>query len=331
MYADGIVREANMSYYIGIDVGGTKIAYGLFDSKKNLVAKLKTPTDTGIPPEVFFDAICVRLDEFLHRNSVRLDDVDGIGIGMPSFIYFDKGFVVKTASIPLIHDFPLRDYLRGKRGDRIRIVIDNDGNTGALAEFRNGAGRGFEHMVFCLVSTGIGSSLIINKSLFRGTYGWAGESGHTLIKPHDPCDFVCGCNNTSCLNSICSGKMIVNHIRKWITDGESTLMLQLAGDEGSINTEHLNRAYELGDEMAARAVEQMAQYMAIWLYNIYLTLNINCFVFSGGLLAMGDKLFGRVKQLFDQYNKSEYPVYFYNTELGADTGIIGAMELLFPE
>jgi glucokinase len=271
------------------------------------------------------------VDELLRENNVTFESVDGVGIGMPSFIHFDKGFVIKTASIPQIHDFSLRDYFREKWGDRVRIIIDNDGNTGALAEFRNGAGRGFEHMVFCLVSTGIGSSFIINKSLFRGTYGWAGESGHTLIKPYDPADIVCGCGNTSCLNSACSGKMIVNYIRKWIADGDETMMSELAGHVESINTEHLNRAYEMGDEMAVRAVEQMAQYMAIWLYNLYITLNINCFVFSGGLLAMGDKLFKRVKQLFEQYNKSDYPVYFYNTELGADTGIIGAMELLFSE
>ncbi len=320
-----------MRYYIGIDVGGTKIAYGLFDEHKNLLTKVKTPTNTELLADAFFDAICEQVDSLLTDNHIPFERVEGIGIGMPSFIYFDKGFVVKTASLPRIHDFPLRDYLREKWGNRVRIVIDNDGNTGALAEFRNGAGCGFEHMVFCLVSTGIGSSFIINRALFRGTYGWAGESGHTLLKPYDASELVCGCSNTSCLNSICSGKMIVNHIRQWIADGERTVMPELAGGAENINTEHLDKAFEMGDEMAIRAVEQMAQYMAIWLYNLYLTLNINCFVFSGGLLAMGDKLLGRVKQLFEQYNKSDYPVHFFTTELGADTGIIGAMELLFPE
>ena len=231
---------------------------------------------------------------------------------MPSFIHFDKGYVVKTASIPNIHHFPLRDYLQKKLGDRVRIVVDNDGNTGALAEFLYGAGRGFDHMVFCLVSTGIGSSIIINKALFRGTYGWAGESGHTLVKPFDTPEVLCGCNNAGCVNSLCSGKMILNYVKQWIRSGEKTILPELAGDIGSINTKHLNKAYDMGDETAIKAVKQMAQYMAVWLYNLYLTLNINCFVFSGGLLAMGDKLFDRIRKLFDEYNKSEgdYPVYF---------------------
>ena len=81
--------------------------------------------------------------------------------------------------------------------------------------------------------------------------------------------------------------------------------------------------------MAKQAVEQMAQYMAIWLYNLYVLLNINCFVFSGGLLCMGDKLFKRVRELFDAYNNNDYPVYFKTALLGQDAGIIGARELLY--
>jgi len=318
-----------MSYYLGIDVGGTKIAYGLFDNGKNLIAKMKTPTNTSLNSEKFFDALCEEIDIFLKEHHINLEEVEGIGLGMPSFIYFEKGYILKTASIPNIHDFPLRDYLHKKLGDKVRIVIDNDGNIGALAEFRHGAGQGYEHMVFCLVSTGLGSSIIINKSLFRGTYGWAGESGHTLVKPFDMNQFLCGCNNYGCFNSICSGKMILWHVKQWIENGEKTILTDMVGDIESINTEHIDKAYELGDAMALKAVEQMAEYMAIWLYNMYLILNINCFVFSGGLLAMGDKLFGRVKELFDQYNKSDYPVNFLTTKLGSDTGIIGAMELLF--
>jgi glucokinase len=291
---------------------------------------MKTPTNTSLLAEVFFDGICSQISSFLNQHNVAFEDVKGIGIGMPSFVIFDKGYIDKTASIPSIHDFYLRDYLRSKWGDSVRIVVDNDGNTGALAEFRQGAGRGFDHMVFCLVSTGLGSSIIVNKSLFRGTYGWAGESGHMLMQPFDASSIMCGCSNAGCFNSICSGKMILDHVRKWIDNGDKTVITELAGDAKLINTQHIDQAYEMGDAMAHKAVEQMAQYMAIWLYNIYLMLNINCFVLSGGLLAMGDKLFGRIKEMFDKYNDNAYPVYFFNTQLGSDTGIIGAMELLFP-
>jgi glucokinase len=232
-----------MSYYIGVDVGGTKVAYGLFDEEKNLVAKMKTPTRASLAVEDFFDVICSEIDILLDRESVLFSEVEGIGIGIPSFIDFNNGHVIKTGNLPQIRDFPLRDYLRKKLGGKVQIVVDNDGNIGALAEFRHGAGRGFEHMVFCLVSTGISSSLVINKSLFRGSYGWAGESGHMLVNPTDLQSFACGCNNTGCFNSICSGKMVMYHVKQWIKNGEETILVKLAGDVESINTEHLNLAY----------------------------------------------------------------------------------------
>lgn len=318
-----------MGYYLGIDVGGTKIAYGLFDEDKKLLKSKKTFTKVQLPPEDFFDELSKEIKLFIDEQQVLFEEVKGIGIGLPSFIHYQTGYIVQTGSMPQLHHFPVHDYLQQKLGDNIKIVVDNDGNTGALAEYRYGAGQGYEHVIFCLVSTGIGSSYIIDGKLFRGSYGWAGESGHMLTMSSDQTSSECGCGNNGCFNAYCSGKMIVDHIKKWVAEGETTLITELAGSLDKISTIEIDAAYEAGDAMAKKAVEQMAQFMAVWLYDMYLILNINCFVFSGGLLEMGDKLFIRVQELFNDYNKNEYPVTFLKAELGADTGIVGAMELLF--
>ena len=73
----------------------------------------------------------------------------------------------------------------------------------------------------------------------------------------------------------------------------------------------------------------MAKYMAVWLYNLYSALNINCFVLGGGLLNIGNKLFDPVKDMFNDLNHFDLPVYFKQAELGDDFGIVGAAELLF--
>lgn len=182
-------------------------------------------------------------------------------------------------------------------------------------------------MLYCPVSTGISSGIIINNQLFRGSYGWSGESGHMLVTPGS--GIACGCGNQGCLMSYCSGGMIVKHIQQWIDEGEETLMVQLAGSPEKINGHHICEAYDLGDSMAQKAVEQMAQYMGVWLYNLYLILNINCFVLGGGLLNFGDRLFKRVREIFDEYNQDDMPVYIKYAKLGDDFGIIGAAELLF--
>lgn len=313
-------------YTIGIDVGGTKIAYGLFDGDKNLVDKHRVLSDAALSAEQFFDRIVGDIHMILERHELTLDSIGGIGIGVPSYVLFEEGKIIKTVNLPNIADFPAKAYLLEKLRSDMRIVIDNDGHTGALAEHRQGAGRGFRHMLYCPVSTGISSGIIINNELFRGSYGWSGESGHMIANADE--GVMCGCRNKGCFMSYCSGSMIIKHILNKIEQGDMTIMVKLAGGKENITTEHIVQAYALEDEMAIWAVEQMAKYLGVWCYNLYVTLNINCFVFGGGLLKFGDTLFGRVRRVFDTYNQNDYPVYFKYAELD-DYGIIGALELLF--
>lgn len=246
---------------------------------------------------------------------------------MPSFVLFEEGKIVKTSNLTRINNFFAKEYLAKGLGGDVRIIIDNDSHTGALAEHRHGAGRGFKHMIYCPVSTGISSGIIINNELFRGSYGWSGESGHMIVTPGKGIE--CGCGNRGCFMSYCSGSMIVKHIQNKINNGEKTTILELAGSVESINTAHISKALEINDEMAEWAISQMSEYMGIWLYNLYVTLNINCFIFGGGLLNMGDVLFKRVQAVFDSYNNNEMQVYFKTAELKEDFGIVGAAELIF--
>ncbi|MDR0897879.1 MAG: ROK family protein [Oscillospiraceae bacterium] len=312
-------------FTIGVDVGGTKTAYGLFDESGALVEKCKRATDHRLEAEAFFYNLAQEIRALMHRHALAPQDIRGIGIGLPSFIEFEKGYLVKTSNMVNLKQFPARDYLQGQLPG-IPIVLDNDGNAAALAEHRYGAGRGFRHMLYCPVSTGISSAMIIDGKLFRGSYGFAGESGHQIATPGE--GLPCGCGNRGCFMSYVSGSMIVRHVRERIAQGEETAMIRLAGGAERITAEHIVAAYDLDDPLAKWAVAQMAKYMAVWLFNLYVTLNINCFVLGGGLLMFGDRLFPEVRRQFDQYNQSEYPVYFKKAELGEDFGIIGAMLLL---
>lgn len=318
----GVQMEA---YYIGVDVGGTKTAYGLFDEKRRLLKQWKAPSDPSLSPEAFFDGICGRIKGIREDRGITPGGLAGIGVCLPSCIRHPEGYVQKTSNLSNLRDFPAKSYLQEKFG-AIPIALGNDAQAAALAEFRHGAGRGFRHMVYCPVSTGIASGIIIDGKLFRGSYGWAGESGHMLASLS--AGLSCGCGNRGCFESYCGGRGIVRHIQEQIRAGTATLMTGLAGNPAHITAAHLLTAYDQGDALAAQAVEQMAQYMGMWLYNLYVVLNINCYVFGGGLLHFGNRLFGKVRRVFRQYQNDGMPVYFLEALLGQTACLAGAVELL---
>lgn len=319
-----------MNYYIGIDIGGTKIAYGLFDEDRQLLSKKKMPSDDQKDGEAFFAPVIDVIREYEEEARRRGGKVRGVGIGITGFVDFERGALTRTASLPRLNHFAVVDYLKSRLGGNLRIVMDNDCHCGALAEYRHGAGKGHKSMLYCPVSTGISTGIVIDGKLFRGSNGASGESGHMLAAVPEEMRMKCSCGNEGCFNSLGSGKAITNYVKRWIEEGEASILPELAGGAEHITARHINEAYEKGDAVARRAVEQMAHYLAIWIFNVYMLLNVDCIVFSGGLLAMGDKLFGRIEEEFEAYHTNGFPVQFYKTELGSDSGLLGALELLFP-
>ncbi len=318
-----------MNCYIGIDIGGTKIAYGLFDENKDLVIRKKRPSDAELCGTEFFHGVVQDIEQLREEANKRGMQLDGIGIGITGFVDFDRGALTRTASLSKLNNFPVTDYIRQQLGPDVRIILDNDCHCGALAEYRRGAGRGHRNMLYCPISTGISTGIIIDGKLFRGSNGASGESGHMLADAQGDVRIKCSCGNSACFNSLGSGKAITYHVARWLATGEKSILPELAGGVDRITAAHINQAYEMDDALAKRAVEQMAHYLAIWIFDTYMLLNVDCIVFSGGLLAMGDKLLGRMLNEFNSYHTNGFPVSFYQTELGADAGIIGAMELLF--
>ena len=314
----GIFLEKD--YVIGIDAGGTKVAYGLFNSVGAIVDRMQHPTDAEADGPTFSDQVTLNVKTLMTKHALTFERLAGIGIGMPSFILYDEGRILMTSVMTKIKDFPMREYLEARLPTR--IVLDNDSNAAAIAEFRHGAGRGARHMVYMSVSTGLGSGLIFDGKLFRGTYGWAGESGHMLATPN--AGVLCGCENSGCYMSYVSGKFIPVHVKAGLENGFQSDLL----DPDTVDGCMLLDAERQGDKLACHVIEQMAHYMAVCVYNIYQLLNINTFVFGGGLTNLGDTLFKRVYELFNEYNKIPLPVHFKMAELKADFGIIGASELL---
>lgn len=316
-------------YSVGIDVGGTKTAFGLFDENRRLVAKSRTATPQGQPPEVFVRGLANQVRDLCTANGVDSSGLFGVGVGMPCFIRQSDGYIIKSSNIPTLRYYEAKAGISEALGG-IRVELDNDTHAAALAESRQGVGRGLDNMIYCAVSTGIASAPIINGKLFRGTYGFSGESGHMIVTPDE--GEQCACGKKGCFMSWCSGNMIVKHVCRWIGEGQPTVMTDMVERAEQITTNEIEKAWRMGDLLGTRAVQQMQHYLAIWLFNLYVFTNIECFVLGGGLLKMGDDFW---KSVFDEFNSLNRdvcdgcPVSFKKAELGDNFGIIGANELLY--
>ena len=315
-----MMREDTFS--IGIDVGGTKAAYGLFDHTGKLTDRMQHAADKDADGPRFADQMISSVEELLLKNHLTKQQLVGVGVGMPSYVLYDEGYIYLTSALPKIQKFHLRDYMQERL--QVRVVLDNDANAAALAEHRHGAGRGTDHMVYLTVSTGLGSGIIINGQVFRGSYGFAGECGHMLLTPDE--GLACGCGNRGCFMSYGSGRYIPDHIRNRIAAGTPSILSQV--DQDTLSCVDLLAACRKDDPLAMEMLGQMAQTIGVCAFNVYQMMNIKTFVFGGGLTAFGPLLFDRVAEVFKRYDHIGLPVDFRFAELGSDFGIIGASELV---
>jgi len=313
-------------FYIGIDIGGTKIAFGAFDASHHLLGKHRCPTDPSLSPEAFAARMAEEASRLMELNHLRPDCLAGIGIGAPGWVDYKTGCVLFTPNIPLLKNFPLAEAL--SRRFPVKIALENDAIAAALAEHTLGAGRGFSDMLYSTVSTGIGGGFILNGRVYHGSYGHAGEIGHILATPG--AGGICGCGKQGCLETYASGAHIGHHVTVRLQKGEKTLMTEWVKPE-QITGEILYRAFSAGDKMAEEIVDQMANYLGVLYYNIYQALNINCFVLGGGLTSAGTPLLDRIRSaFFALHATSPLPleVHLRRAELTEDIGIIGAALLL---
>ena len=174
-------------WVIGVDLGGTKIAFGVMDAEGTIAARLTRPTlaDEGVGPVM--SRIYGGIREIMNSCGIRASDVRGIGIGSPGPLNPATGVVIFAPNLKW-HNVPVKDMVEGELG--IPVYLENDANLAGLGELKFGAGQGAKNMVYMTVSTGIGGGIIINGDVYSGSTFVAGEVGHMIIKSGGP---RCGC------------------------------------------------------------------------------------------------------------------------------------------
>lgn len=173
---------------IGIDIGGTKCAVAKCDSAGHILKKLKFPT-TGYEETM----------QNIVKSVKEIGAAQAIGISCGGPLDSKNGRILSPPNLPGWDDIPIVQMLEHEFG--IPAYLQNDANAGALAEWKFGAGKGTQNMIFLTFGTGMGAGFILNGALYEGTNGMAGEVGHVRLRRHGPV----GYGKAGSFEGFCSG------------------------------------------------------------------------------------------------------------------------------
>ena len=268
--------------FIGLDVGGTKIASAtLSDGELSESTLVETSLDDR-------DALIAQLVDAV--DALRHDDVRAVGVGVPSVVDFETGRIRSSVNIPL-EDVPLRELLTEKLG--LPVFVDNDASCAALAEAFEDGRFTCPDLVMFTIGTGVGGGTVLGGSLYRGATGAAPEIGHQIIgmdlldgDESPESDFP----QPGSLEALASGRALdrlaLDAARR---DPSSFLGKRLAADGEVTGHDAVDGAKE-GDEAARRCVRILGERLGIGIanaINLYDPLEV---VIGGGVSNAGDLL-----------------------------------------
>jgi glucokinase len=173
-----------MTLFVGVDIGGTKISVVLGDERARVLASERFSTSNLPQPGAALQEVANAALRMLESCGSSLDAVRTIGVACGGPLDAGRGYVLSPPNLPGWDAVPVRAIL--EESLHKPVVLENDANAAAVAEWQFGAGRGTRDMVFLTCSTGMGAGLILDGRLYRGSRGMAGESGHVRLTDEGP-------------------------------------------------------------------------------------------------------------------------------------------------
>ncbi len=310
--------------YVGIDVGGTNIKIGLFDSELKLICKTSITTNAEMGPEIVIDNMAQTVEELIAEAGLSLQDIIAIGIGTPGPAKYSEGIIIRATNMPKFKNVPICRMLNEKLG--APVVFDNDANVACWGEYTVGAGKGVKDIVFFTLGTGIGGGIVSNGELVHGCDENAAELGHMIMYPDGR---SCSCGQRGCVEAYGSAASTARRATEALEAGAKSSLQKVLNEKGKITCKDVYTHLATGDKLAKEITDGTAKALAITCINMLHTTEPKRIIFTGGMIAAGDALLNRIKDFFDEHiwtlKKETVEICF--ATLGEDTGIIGAAAL----
>lgn len=304
----------------GVDIGGTTVKMGLFTVDGKVTDKWEIPTRKEENGKYILEDIAKSVEERMQRDTLTLEDIAGLGIGVPGPVKED-GTVLKCANLGW-GVFNVADTVRELTGIE-NVKVGNDANVAALGEMWQGGGKGYNNLVMVTLGTGVGGGVILGGKILTGSNGAGGEIGHIRVNYEEK--DVCGCGKTGCLEQYASATGVVRLAKKALEKKEKKTTL-VADD---LSAKAVFDAAKAGDELAMDIVEEFGFYLGMALAHISQVIDPEVFVIGGGVARAGQIIIDEVSKNYEENvmfalkNKA-----FKMAELGNDAGIYGSARMV---
>lgn len=308
-------------FYIGVDLGGTKIYTAISNQLGEIIEEEVVPTEASKGAEQVIAKIINSIKKV--SKNIEADHIKAIGIGSPGPIDAKKGLIVSPPNLP-IRNFNVVEAIKNEFG--LPTFLDNDANAATLGEYIFGGGKGCENMVYITASTGVGGGAILNGKIYRGSTSNALEVGHTTVNPSGR---ACGCGNIGCVESMSSGIYIEKMAKDYLRSGVTTSL----NNYESVTAKEVFKEAANGDEIANQILSETLSYLGIAVANCANIFDPDKIIIGGGVSNGGDIVFEKINEQMQarclgpirEHCKVE------KAQLGGKAGVIGAVALALVE
>lgn len=310
-----------MSQYVfGVDIGGTTVKLGYFDTEGNVLDKWEIPTRKEDNGSRILPDVAASIEKKIRDAGIDRKDVAGVGVGAPGPVD-SEGVIYKTANLGW-GVFSIKETLENIL--KLPVMAGNDANVAALGEMWKGGGQGYKDLVVVTLGTGVGGGIIVDGKVVAGFNGAGGEIGHITVN-HDEIE-ACTCGQYGCLEQYTSATGIVRVAKRKLakTNDETSLR-----NFPELTAKDVFDEAKSGDAVALGLVDEVCGILGSTLSNIACVVNPEVVVIGGGVSKAGSILIESIQKHFVETSfHACRNTKFVIAGLGNDAGMYGCVQML---
>nr|WP_320120715.1 ROK family protein [uncultured Marinifilum sp.] len=307
-------------YVIGVEINLYVFTIAIFDLSNKIIYRKEYRECKLTNTEDYVQGLVRKVKLGLSELSISKDKILALGLSMPGLVDSNNGINHTHLSFP---KEGLSTYLGDKLGLLIRI--ENDARTMALGEIAFGKAKDKKNVLCLNLSNGIGLGMILNGELHTGKNGFSGEFGHILIDPEGQ---LCTCGKIGCLETLASGKVLIDRIKKGIQEGQQSILANILKEGKRINLNNIVEAVNSGDQFAIDQLSKVAEYLGKGLVTLIHLLNPETIIIGGKLAGTGKYIIDPINTAINKYamEKISSETDLVSSDLQDDAALMGTME-----